>query len=126
MAKRRNLGGRPAKQNATVTPMRLSKENREIAKTIGDGNMTAGVERALSLALLLSKEDCNLIRAVLIKELNQIEKEKTASILLGTRKFYTSYLDSYHESLAKLDEKLKTIESVLEPNQDENNATTTP
>ena len=50
MSKRRNMGGRPAKAGASVTPMKLSKEDREIAKTIGDGNMTAGVEIALSLA----------------------------------------------------------------------------
>lgn len=71
MAKRRNMGGRPAK-NATVTPMKLSKENREIAKIIGDGNMTYGVEKAL--------------------------------------KFYAIY----HDSLIKLDEKVKAIKSVLE------------
>ena len=46
-AKRRNMGGRPAKAGASVTPMKLSKENREIAKIIGDGNMTYGVEKAL-------------------------------------------------------------------------------
>ena len=71
MAKRRNMGGRPAKAGASVTPMKLSKEDREIAKTIGDGNMTAGVEKAL--------------------------------------KFYAGY----HDSLAKLDEEVKAIESVL-------------
>ncbi len=105
MAKRQNMGGRPAKKGASVTPMKLSKENREIAKTIGNGNMTAGVEKALSLALLLSKEDCNLIRVVLDKELNRVqkEKEKASSTLFGN-------------SLAKLDEKVKAIESVLENN----------
>ena len=50
MAKRRNMGGRPAKEGASVTLMKLSKEDRAIAKTIGDGKMTAGVEKALSLA----------------------------------------------------------------------------
>ena len=50
MSKRRNMGGRPAKEGASVTPMKLSQKDRAIAKTIGDGNMTAGVEKALSLA----------------------------------------------------------------------------
>ena len=50
MAKRRSMGGRPAKEGASVTPMKLSQKDRAIAKTIGSGNMTAGVEKALSLA----------------------------------------------------------------------------
>ena len=54
MAKRRNMGGRPAKEGASVTPMKLSKEDRAIAKTIGNGNMTAGVEKALKFYKILS------------------------------------------------------------------------
>ena len=54
MAKR-NMGGRPAKAGASVTPMKLSKEDSAIAKTIGDGNMTAGVEKALKFYKILSR-----------------------------------------------------------------------
>lgn len=110
MAKRRNMGGRPAKAGASVTPMKLSEENREIAKTIGSGNMTAGVEKALFLASLLSEEDYNLIRVALRNELKRVQKEKASSILLANRTFYTNY----HDSLARLDEKVKAIELVLE------------
>ena len=48
------MGGRPAKAGASVTPMKLSKEDRAIAKTIGDGNMTYGVEKALKFYKILS------------------------------------------------------------------------
>ena len=32
MSKRRNMGGRPAKEGASVTPMKLSKEDRSIVE----------------------------------------------------------------------------------------------
>ena len=66
MAKGKKTGGRVKKENAIVTLMNLPESTRELARAIGLGNMTAGVERLFAILPVFNQ--CKLILEIIAEE----------------------------------------------------------
>ena len=82
MAKGKKTGGRIKKENAIVTLMNLPESTRELARAIGGGNMTAGVERLFAILPIFNQ--CKLILELIAeKPENTIElRDQIESVLL--------------------------------------------